>query len=177
MRAVQVAGDRSLVVVERLVPSPSTGQVLLDVAFCGICGSDLHFRDVPALFPTGTVPGHEVAGRVVEVGDGVTDWNTDDRVCVLPFAQCGRCTYCLAGSEQVCPEAIVNGVGLGTGRPGGYAERMLVDASMLFALPDAVDDRAGTLVEPLASPYVRSRRRSSPPTSPSRCSAQVRSGC
>ena len=150
MRAVEVAADRSLVVVERPVPAPATGQVLLDVLFCGICGSDLHFRDVPALFPTGTVPGHEVAGRVVEVGDGVTDWSTDDRVCVLPFAQCGRCAHCLAGSEQVCPEAIVNGVGLGTGRPGGYAERMLVDASMLFALPDAVDDRAGTLVEPLA---------------------------
>ena len=104
MRAVQVASDRSLVVVEALVPSPSAGQVLLDVAYCGICGSDLHFRDVPALFPAGTVPGHEVAGHIVEVGDGVAGWSVDDRVCVLPFAQCGRCTYCLGGNEQVCTE-------------------------------------------------------------------------
>jgi 2-desacetyl-2-hydroxyethyl bacteriochlorophyllide A dehydrogenase len=69
---------------------------------------------------------------------------------VLPFAQCGECERCLAGEEQVCPFAIARGIGLGTGRPGGYAERVTVDAGMLHALPDAVDDRAGALVEPLA---------------------------
>jgi 2-desacetyl-2-hydroxyethyl bacteriochlorophyllide A dehydrogenase len=150
VRAVEVAADRSLVTVERGAGAPAAGQALLDVVFCGICGSDLHFRDIPALFPAGTVPGHEVSGRIVEVGEGVTGWRAGDRVCVLPFAQCGVCPLCLEGNEQVCPHAIVNGVGLGTGRPGGYAERMIVDASMLFALPDSVDDRAGTLVEPLA---------------------------
>lgn len=150
MRSVEVASDRALVVVDRAEPVPGSGQVVVEVAFCGICGSDLHFRDVPALFPEGTVPGHEVAGRIVGVGDSVTGWQAGDRVCVFPFAQCGSCAYCLSGSEQVCPEAIVRGVGLGTGRPGGYAERMLVDESMLFALPDGIDDRAGTFVEPLA---------------------------
>jgi 2-desacetyl-2-hydroxyethyl bacteriochlorophyllide A dehydrogenase len=69
---------------------------------------------------------------------------------VLPFGQCGECGYCRAGNEQVCPHAVPNGVGLGTGRPGGYAQTVIVDERMLFALPDAVDDRAGTLVEPLA---------------------------
>ena len=69
---------------------------------------------------------------------------------MLPFAQCGECEACLAGTEQVCGTAVGNGVGLGTGRPGGYAERVIVDAPMLFALPDAVDDQAGTLVEPTA---------------------------
>ncbi len=54
---------------------------------------------------------------------------------MLPFAQCGECELCLAGNEQVCPHAIPNGVGLGTGRPGGYAEQMVADARMLFALP------------------------------------------
>jgi (R,R)-butanediol dehydrogenase/meso-butanediol dehydrogenase/diacetyl reductase len=72
------------------------------------------------------------------------------RVCVLPFGQCGQCAVCRSGNEQVCPHAVSNGVGLGTGRPGGYAEKLVVDERMLFALPDAVDDRAGTLVEPLA---------------------------
>ena len=150
VRSVEVAADRSLVVVDRPVEPPSAGQALLEVSFCGICGSDLHFRDVPALFPAGTVPGHEVAARIVEVGDGVTRWAPGDRVCVLPFAQCGECAFCLDGNEQVCPHAIANGVGLGTGRAGGYAERMIVDESMLFALPDTVSDRAGTFVEPLA---------------------------
>ena len=150
MRAVRVAEDRGLVVVECPKPEPGPGQALVEVSYCGICGSDLHFRDVPELFPAGTVPGHEFSGRIVAVGDGVTGWSTGDRVCVLPFGQCGECAICRAGEEQVCPHAVSNGVGLGTGRPGAYAEHVVVDERMLFSLPDSVDDRAGTLVEPLA---------------------------
>jgi 2-desacetyl-2-hydroxyethyl bacteriochlorophyllide A dehydrogenase len=150
MRAVEVAADRSLAVVERAWPQPGPGEVAVAVAYCGICGSDLHFRDVPALFPAGTVPGHEFSGSIAAVGAGVSGWREGDRVCVLPFAQCGECTACRSGDEHVCPTAIANGVGLGTGRPGGYSERVAVDARMLFALPAGVDDRAGTLVEPTA---------------------------
>jgi 2-desacetyl-2-hydroxyethyl bacteriochlorophyllide A dehydrogenase len=150
MHAIEVAEDRRLVAVERPAPQPGPGQVLVDVAYCGICGSDLHFRDVPELFPAGTVPGHEFAGRVVGFGDDVAGWSEGDRVCVLPFGQCGECDVCRAGNEQVCPHAVSNGVGLGTGRPGGYAGQVVVDERMLFALPDTVDDRAGTFVEPLA---------------------------
>ena len=150
MRAVQVAEDRRLVAVECPAPEPGPGQALVEVAYCGICGSDLHFRDVPELFPAGTVPGHEFSGRIVAVGDGVRVWSAGDRVCVLPFGQCGECAVCRAGNEQVCPHAVARGVGLGTGRPGAYAGQVVVDDRMLFALPDSVDDRAGTLVEPLA---------------------------
>jgi (R,R)-butanediol dehydrogenase/meso-butanediol dehydrogenase/diacetyl reductase len=150
VRVIEIAEDRSLAVVERPSPEPGPGRVVIDIAYCGICGSDLHFRDVPALFPAGTVPGHEMSGAISAVGDGVSGWSEGDRVSVLPFAQCGECAACRAGTEQVCGTAVANGVGLGTGRPGGYAERVLVDAQMLFALPDAVDDRAGTLVEPAA---------------------------
>ncbi len=96
------------------------------------------------------MPGHEFSGSIAAVGEGVAGWNEGDRVCVLPFAQCGECAACRSGTEQVCATAIANGVGLGTGRPGAYAERVVVDARMLFALPDAVDDQAGTLVEPTA---------------------------
>jgi (R,R)-butanediol dehydrogenase / meso-butanediol dehydrogenase / diacetyl reductase len=150
VRTIEIAEDRSLVIVERPSPEPGPGQVAIDIAYCGICGSDLHFRDIPALFPAGTVPGHEMSGSIAAVGEGVTAWSTGDRVSVLPFAQCGGCPACLAGTEQVCGTAVANGVGLGSGRPGGYAERVIVDAPMLFALPDSVDDRAGTLVEPTA---------------------------
>jgi (R,R)-butanediol dehydrogenase/meso-butanediol dehydrogenase/diacetyl reductase len=150
VRVVEVAEDRRLVAVQCPAPEPGPGQVLIDVSYCGICGSDLHFRDVPELFPAGTVPGHEFSGRIVAVGDGVRGWSPGNRVCVLPFGQCGECDACRAGNEQVCPHAVSNGVGLGTGRPGAYADQVVVDERMLFALPDAVDDRAGTLVEPLA---------------------------
>jgi 2-desacetyl-2-hydroxyethyl bacteriochlorophyllide A dehydrogenase len=150
VRAVEVAEDRRLVAGERPAPQPGPGQALVEVAYCGICGSDLHFRDVPELFPAGTVPGHEFSGRIADLGDGVHGWSVGDRVCVLPFAQCGECASCRAGNEQVCPHAVSHGVGLGTGRPGAYAGQVVVDERMLFSLPDSVDDRAGTLVEPLA---------------------------
>ena len=123
MRAVAVAEDRRLVTVERGRRPPARGQALLEVAYCGICGSDLHFRDVPALFPAGTIPGHELSGRIAALGEGVAGWRVGDRVTVLPFAQCGECERCRAGEEQVCPHAVARGVGLGTGRPGGYAEQ------------------------------------------------------
>ena len=150
MRSVEVGADRRLATVNGDDPAPGPGQALIEVAHCGICGSDLHFRDVPELFPAGTVPGHELSGRIVAVGDGVDGWAVGARVCALPFGQCGECAVCRSGNEQVCPHAVSNGVGLGTGRPGGYAEKVILDERMLFALPDAVDDRAGTLVEPLA---------------------------
>jgi (R,R)-butanediol dehydrogenase / meso-butanediol dehydrogenase / diacetyl reductase len=150
VRAIEIAEDRSLAVVDLAWPEPGPGQVAVDIAYCGICGSDLHFRDIPALFPAGTVPGHEMSGSIAAVGEDVARWGAGERVCVLPFAQCGDCAACRSGAEHVCATAIANGVGLGTGRPGGYAERVVVDARMLFALPDAVDDRAGTLVEPTA---------------------------
>jgi 2-desacetyl-2-hydroxyethyl bacteriochlorophyllide A dehydrogenase len=150
VRAVKVAEDRRLVAVECPAPEPGPGQALVEVAYCGICGSDLHFRDVPELFPAGTVPGHEFSGRIIGIGEGVREWSVGDRVCVLPFGQCGECATCRAGNEQVCPHAVSNGVGLGSGRPGAYAGQVVVDDRMLFALPDSVDDRAGTLVEPLA---------------------------
>jgi (R,R)-butanediol dehydrogenase / meso-butanediol dehydrogenase / diacetyl reductase len=150
LRSIEVGEDRALVTVRRAASAPAAGQALVEVAFCGICGSDLHFRDVPELFPAGTVPGHELSGRIAALGPGVTGWVVGDRVCVRPFAACGDCALCRSGNEQVCPEAVANGVGLGTGRPGGYAESLIVDETMLFALPDNVDDRAGTLVEPLA---------------------------
>ena len=150
MRAVAIAEDRRLVTIKQPRPQPATGQALLEVAYCGICGSDLHFRDVPSLFPQGTIPGHELSGRVVALGDGMPSWRLGERVTVLPFAQCGECELCRAGQEQVCPHAILNGIGLGSGRPGGYAEYVLVDDRMLFTLPDALDDRAAALTEPLA---------------------------
>ena len=151
MRAVEVGEDRLLATVELAVPRPAAGEALLDVAFCGICGSDLHFRDVPELFPAGTIPGHELSGRLAALGEDLdARWEVGDRVTVLPFAQCGECELCLAGEEQVCAQAVVRGVGLGSGRPGGYAEQIIVDERMLFALPAEVDDRAGALTEPLA---------------------------
>jgi 2-desacetyl-2-hydroxyethyl bacteriochlorophyllide A dehydrogenase len=149
-RSVIVREDRVLSVSSEPRLRPRHGQVLIDVAYCGICGSDLHFRDVPGLFPAGTIPGHEVSGRIAGIGSGVAGWSVGDRVAVLPFGFCGACPACVAGDEHVCPRGQPDGVGLGSERPGGYAEELIVDAPMLFALPESVSDQAGALVEPLA---------------------------
>ena len=77
----------------------------------------------------------------------------------------------------MCGVAVANGVGLGTGRPGGYAERVVVDAQMLFALPDGVDDRAGTLVEPTAVAVHALARAQLRAASGSRSSERGRSVC
>ena len=149
MRAVEIAEDRSLRAVERTDPQPATGEVVVDVARCGICGSDLHLRPSPAV-PVGAVMGHEFSGRIAALGDGVADrWSVGDRVAVYPFVPCGECLMCRAGHPHVCMQAAVTGIGLGA-RQGAYAERIAVDASTLFALPAAVGDDAGALVEPFA---------------------------
>lgn len=148
MRAVQITEQRGLAEGEVPDPEPGAGEVLVDVAFCGICGSDLHMLPSPALAP-GTVMGHEFSGRVSAVGEGVSDWNEGDRVAVLPGTPCGECPQCLADNEHLCAQAIVRGHGLG-GRQGAYAERVAASADSLFALPDSVSDEHGALVEPLA---------------------------
>lgn len=148
MRAIEIAPDRKLVAVERPEPTPAAGGAVVDVARCGICGSDLHLRPSPAI-PVGSVMGHEFSGTVAALGGSVEGWSEGERVTVFPFVPCGECPMCLAGAEHVCMQAATTGVGLGA-VDGAYAERVSVDASSLFRLPDEVSDDAGALVEPFA---------------------------
>jgi (R,R)-butanediol dehydrogenase/meso-butanediol dehydrogenase/diacetyl reductase len=152
MKVVEVGPGRGLFEVSVPEPEPAAGEALIEVAYCGICGSDVHFLPVPAMFPDGTVPGHELSGRIVSLGAGgaPAGWSVGDRVAVLPFGQCGECELCRSGNEQACAAAVPNGVGLGTGRGGGYGERVVADLRMLFRLPDALSDRDAALTEPLA---------------------------
>jgi len=148
VRALEVTEDRRLAEAEVPDPEPGPGEVAVDVAYCGICGSDLHMLPSPAIAP-GTVMGHEFSGAVAAVGDGVEGWSSGDRVCVLPATACGKCPSCLAGQEHLCGEAMLRGHGLGA-RPGAFAERVVVDPDSLFRLPDSVSEEHGALVEPLA---------------------------
>ena len=148
MRAVQVTDERGLAEGELPDPQPGAGEVLVQVAFCGICGSDLHMLPSPAIAP-GSVMGHEFSGSIAGLGDGVEGWSEGDRVSVLPGTPCGECPQCLADEEHLCMQGVIRGHGLG-GRPGAYAERVVVSADSLFALPDSVSDEHGALVEPLA---------------------------
>jgi (R,R)-butanediol dehydrogenase/meso-butanediol dehydrogenase/diacetyl reductase len=148
MRAVQFTGDGHLALVERDRQAPGPGELGLEVALCGICGSDLHMRPNP-MIPAGTVPGHELSGRISEIGEGVEGFTLGERVVVQPFDPCGSCPACARGDQHLCMNGMGGGIGL-IGRPGGYAEHVVAKPHQLFKLPEALSDKAGALVEPLA---------------------------
>ena len=146
MRAVEIGADQRLVLVDREEEPVTTGELRLAVSLCGICGSDIHMR--PRI-PEGTVMGHELSARVVEIGEGVDGWSPGDRVVVNPFDPCGSCAVCARGDDHLCRNPEGRLVGL-LSRPGGYAESVVVKPHQLFRIPDEVSDEAGALVEPLA---------------------------
>lgn len=112
--------------------------VLLEVAACGVCRTDLHVRDgeLPqAHYPV--TPGHEIVGRVIATGGPDVALRVGERVGV-PWlgATCGRCRYCLAGLENLCDDARFTGCT----RDGGYAEHAVADARYCFTIPEAYSD-------------------------------------
>ena len=160
MKAALFYGKEDLRVEEVPEPSPGPGQVKLRNAYAGICGSDLHFYFYPEALPmdlskphplTGaTLPqilGHEFAGTVVEVGEGVTNVKAGDRAAVFPLAaSCGECGACRRGLRFSCKMM----ASVGANAPGGgLSEFTTLDAAALHLLPDNVDLRMGALVEPM----------------------------
>ncbi len=119
---------------------PGPGQVLIELEACGVCRTDLHVVDGDLPDPTlPIVPGHEAIGRVVELGQGVTQFRIGDRVGVPWLGHtCGTCDFCRRGEENLCPQARFTGYH----RHGGYAERMIADAAFCFALDPKLDAAA-----------------------------------
>jgi len=138
MRAVRFQGPGRPPVVEEVEnPRPGPGQVLVDVAAAGVCGTELHFLDgllAPAKTPI--TLGHEVAGVVAEVGEGVTEAAVGDRVAIHYFHACHECARCRAGDDHLC-DAPLGFLAFVT--DGGFAEQVVVPASSAIRVPDAVD--------------------------------------
>ncbi|RSD25614.1 NAD(P)-dependent alcohol dehydrogenase [Amycolatopsis eburnea] len=119
--------------------------VLIDIAYAGICHSDIHQAKEDwgqAIFPM--VPGHEIAGVVAAVGSGVTKYRVGDRVGVgCMVDSCGECEYCLAGTEQFCVKGNVqtyNGVGFdGENTYGGYSNQIVVKDAFVCRIPEGID--------------------------------------
>ncbi len=132
------APGRPLVLRERLVPEPADGEVLLKVSACGVCRTDLHLVDGELPDPTlPVVPGHEIVGRVLAAGAGVSGIRAGDRVGVPWLAStCGRCRYCTGAHENRCESARYTGCT----RDGGFATHAVADARYVFRLPDRYDD-------------------------------------
>src|SRR5262249_28258721 len=131
MRAMVLERPRSpLVMHERVMPPPAAGEILIEIAACGVCrpavrrvGSGLVDPKLPI------VPGHEIVGRVAAIGAGVSGLAVSERVGV-PWlgSTCGICAYCVSGRENLCERALFTGYT----RDGGYATHTLADARYCF---------------------------------------------
>lgn len=134
-RAMQVTTPGTLELVERKTPTPDNGQVLIEVEACGICGADAADieRVDPSLQPP-RVPGHEVVGRIVAVGENVPSiWKLGQRVGIGRLGgHCNTCAQCRQGQFQLCE----NQPFVGASCDGGYAEMMLAQSTGLVSIPD-----------------------------------------
>jgi propanol-preferring alcohol dehydrogenase len=138
MHAMQIEGpNRPLVAVTRSVPQPGPNELLLQVAACGVCRTDLHVLDgdIAARYPV--IPGHEIVGHVLEIGSGVAGFEIGQRVGVPWLGHaCGQCAYCRAGRENLCDAPQFTGCT----RDGGYATHVVADAAFCFILPESYSD-------------------------------------
>jgi len=146
MRSAIYRAPGDVGVEERPVPVPGPGQVLVEVAYCGVCGSDLHIM-IEGWGKPGTVGGHEYSGTVAALGADVTQWAPGDRVVCGPSPRCGECRRCREGKPSQCERrsAPVDG---DTG--GAFARYVLADARSLLRLPEEMSVRVAALAEPLA---------------------------
>ena len=141
MRAMMLESPRApLVPRERPLPPPGPGEILVEVAACGVCRTDLHVVDGELDKPKlPLVPGHEIVGRVTALGSGVAGLAIGQRVGIPWLGHtCGVCAYCRASRENLCDRPLFTGYT----RDGGYATHAVADASFCFPLPEDGDPAA-----------------------------------
>lgn len=152
MKAAVFKGIGELAVEDVAEPEAGPGDLVIEVAVCGICGSDLHVYEHGSFVESGQVMGHEFAGRVIVAGDDVEGLEVGDRVTASPIVPCGECVRCQEGRFNLCALAWTTGIAYG--RPGAFAERLHIPNAVagqnVFKLPDNVGDEAGSTAEPLA---------------------------
>ena len=145
MRAGILSKPQSLAVKKIDIPAVGDNDVLLKVANCGICGTDLHLYMANVVSPHPN--GHEISGEVIEVGKNVYGFRKGDRVAVEINIYCGKCRFCLSGNYNLCMQ--YDWIG-GLSFPGGNAEYLSIPSYTLHHLPDSLSFEEGALLEPLA---------------------------
>lgn len=160
MKAALWYGQRDIRVEEVPEPKPGPNQIVIKVKRCGICGTDLHDY---AEFPTKSIPvdkphpltghkapiimGHELAGDISEIGEGVEGFEIGERVTVMPLHRCGKCYFCERGLYHLCV------MQAGTGLQwywGAFADYCMVNSYNVHKIPDSMTYEQGALVEPTA---------------------------
>lgn len=152
MKAAALKGSRLMSIVDLPDDGPAPGDVKIRVAFCGICGSDMHEYEAEnpprALGLMQGVMGHEFSGTIIGVGEGVEGLRLGDSVVGNPGPGCGDCAYCALGRENLCRNG--GNAAMGYFRPGAYAEYVSMPARSAVVLPAGSDMRTAALTEPLA---------------------------
>ncbi len=149
MKALLLSEYRKLQLVDVPVPEPAPGEIVVRVAACGICGSDVHGYDgssgrrIPPI-----VMGHEAAGIIARVGKGVDNFHEGDRVTFDSTIYCGECAYCRSGTMNLCDRREVLGVSCGQyRRAGAFAEFAAMPARIAYRLPDQLSFHEAALLE------------------------------
>lgn len=153
MRAARLeTASHRLTVVERPVPAPSAGEVLVRVMACGICLSDVHIIDGSLPVPLAELtPGHEASGVIAAVGANVEGWRDGDRVVIAGGRACGRCRSCTRGHP---PERCLAYQIMGAHYDGAWAEFVVVPAVALSPVPDRIPfEQAAILADAVSTPY------------------------
>lgn len=147
MKAVLIRKPHDLEVVDKDTPSVKPGEALVRVHACGVCGTDIHIYEgtMPwARLPL--IPGHELSGVVVEVGEAVQGLKPGDDVAVDPNMTCGTCRYCRRGRRNLCP----NLEAIGVTTDGGFAEYVVAPATQLYKVPKGLSLEEAAFAEPVS---------------------------
>jgi L-iditol 2-dehydrogenase len=151
MKALVFHEQERIAVEEVAEPEAGPGEVLVRVGAAAICHSDIRVYHGLKHARAGVIPGHEIAGTIEAVGEGVAGWQPGARVVVCPIVACGRCVFCATGRRHRCPQRQT----LGYDENGGLAEYVLAPAGLvsvghILPVPDGLEIERAALTEPLA---------------------------
>ncbi|MFN3820897.1 MAG: zinc-binding dehydrogenase [bacterium] len=153
MKAALFYGPQQLLKVEEIpTPEPKEGEVLVKVAACGVCHTDLHYIDhgVPTALPPPMILGHEASGTIAALGHKVSGWKEGDRVLLPAVVTCGTCYQCRRGRENICDHMRM----FGNHIPGSYAQYVVAPAKDIISLPsDLPLEESSIIADALSTPY------------------------
>lgn len=151
MKALMYLGPKNMELLDVPEVSPQKGEVKVALKASGICGSDTHgYLGTTGRRTAPMVMGHESAGVVVELGEGVTKFAVGDRVVIFPIKYCGHCEYCQQHLENICPNRTFLGV---MSENGTFVDAINMPEHLVIKLPDSMSYEYGALIEPFAVAY------------------------
>lgn len=154
MRAAVLVGRRQFALLDAPVPEVGDDEVLIKIAYTGICGSDVHVFNGEQDYPYPVAIGHEITGTVARTGKLVEAFKPGDRVTLLPSESCGQCDFCREGRENLCDNITCIGE---MPENGGFAEYIRVKSYMVYAVPDELSLEEAVFIEPAAAAHYIAR--------------------